>query len=210
MLVVENYCNVFEDQFKKTINTLSPNKEKIDVERFTSLFGKNFDYELNKAKNLHLITEKSLIDTVNVSLQPYLDEISLRIQELEMDIDLEESILVMDDIITGFVEEVKIIPVITDSEKQLIVENILLRKDIFLTVLKYSEYFDSESQELIKCGWFCKKRKQIACLSYTIFTSGMCGLSVAAIIKQQYEAAFVAGSFCSVLIYNSIQCWKNI
>lgn len=210
--IVNMYSEMFHEEFGLTVQDFSnnlDNLDNLDNETFTKHFNDRLNKRIDEFSFLKS-NETSSYDSIYIDYQPYMDEVSNRLQIDDIDLNKDETINFLCQVINDYIEEVKVLSDINDMEKQLVIEKILLHKGLYLSFLEYGELFNEGSDSGMKCNWWCRRRKEIACTSYTIFTAGMCGLSVAAILTGQIPEGVAVGALCLALIANTIDCWNNI
>lgn len=208
--IVYDFSEMFNQEFGVAIKNFKLNNDFFDPKDFSKYFIENFEKKLSDYQKKYSYSKTATQDNNNIDYQPYLDEVSERIENFNVDVEKEEALTLLTAIIDNYVEEVMFLPDVPNEDKQLIIEKILLHKGVFLTIISYGDELNEDNKNGNKCGWVCRNLKRIHCTSLTVFAAGVCGLTVVAILTQQYAAAFGAGTACAWSIYASIDCWNSI
>lgn len=185
--------------------------ESFDIsDRINTLFAvKCSDYQSSlPASSLKSSTEEPAMDAT--LLQSKLDDISnqwLAMMESLGDIDKEDFLAKMQSVSANFVATVEKDNSLTDTEKQIVVENVVFRTNMAIITLNYGEEiqdFHMSQQGLI--SWFKKNVKKIGCSLSSIAAVGVCSGSVLATIAFQ-PVAIPGWGACVATTASAAKCW---
>jgi len=218
--VINDISKIYKEEFSQAIQKFETKSSSFDAESFSVCVIDKFKERINNTENYSIQQKSSSIiaeDTLGVDIQPFLDVLSERISGIEMDEnDNKETTLIrINDAIDNYIEEIIADKNIKNSEKQVIIENLIIKGNLLITLLTFEEEFSIEgsSQDIkstLACGWVCKNRKKIDCTVRSVFAAGICGISVGSIITGSIVVGAFTGVLCYTTVVDAINCWKNI
>jgi hypothetical protein len=219
--LIDSLCDIYDEEFKSTLYRLKKNNIKFNPEKFVSDVNESINNRISE-KALYQKTKKSEniipVDSVNVNLSVYLNRLSDLIFRTNCkDTDNKQTTIInYNRTIENYIKEIELIDSLNNYEKQFVIENIVIKKNLLITVLNYGETIYDNSIDNYnfkgqnkKCGWYCQNQHWIACTVATIAATAVCGIDVASYISGNIALGVVLTVACGEMIAEAIKCWSS-
>lgn len=212
--IIESVSNDYEQSIIEALN-----------ERNSDLKSANVTYNISE-KIYSKFNEKCSKYTTGISksssepgmdpvvLQNYMEDLSdrlLNIKEfcdtvtvLTKDIMLPKFKSVLDEFNNSIIKDISL----TEDKKQFVIENAVIRFNIFHTTLKYGEEISGQSDSKGLGDWLRKQKKKIECTAKSLIAAAAC--TTAAVSSATGPAAIALWVVCTAQTMNAITCWADV